>query len=250
MVARAPAPGFQREGDGGSRPPGRDHRAARARSHREGGSRRWSASESSARRCMSARSASSPPPPRAMPATAPSSSPGPSRPSARPIELISGDREAVLSGLGVLSGFDNPDGVVGDLGGGQPRTHHRVARHGRGGGERPAGWPRAARPLQEFAQARREDRQGRARQAASDRGDEGPRLLRRRRHLARPGDAPSAPGPLPAQCHARLYAAAKDVADFVKLVEKGGSDGPGTRSTRCHRRGGRCSPMARWSSTN
>ncbi|WP_248306706.1 exopolyphosphatase [Bosea sp. AAP35] len=35
-----------------------------------------------------------------------------------PIELISGDREAVLSGLGVISGFDNPDGVVGDLGGG------------------------------------------------------------------------------------------------------------------------------------
>jgi len=36
----------------------------------------------------------------------------------QPIELISGDREAILSGLGVVSGFDNPDGVVGDLGGG------------------------------------------------------------------------------------------------------------------------------------
>jgi len=36
----------------------------------------------------------------------------------QPIELISGGREAVLSGLGVISGFDNPDGVVGDLGGG------------------------------------------------------------------------------------------------------------------------------------
>ncbi|AMJ63478.1 exopolyphosphatase [Bosea sp. PAMC 26642] len=36
----------------------------------------------------------------------------------QPIELISGDREAILSGLGVISGFDNPDGVVGDLGGG------------------------------------------------------------------------------------------------------------------------------------
>ncbi|PZU92547.1 MAG: exopolyphosphatase [Chelatococcus sp.] len=35
-----------------------------------------------------------------------------------PIELISGDREAELSGLGVISGFDDPDGVVGDLGGG------------------------------------------------------------------------------------------------------------------------------------
>ncbi len=36
----------------------------------------------------------------------------------QPIELISGGREAELSGLGVISGFDNPNGVVGDLGGG------------------------------------------------------------------------------------------------------------------------------------
>jgi exopolyphosphatase / guanosine-5'-triphosphate,3'-diphosphate pyrophosphatase len=36
----------------------------------------------------------------------------------RPIELISGGREAELSGLGVISTFHNADGVVGDLGGG------------------------------------------------------------------------------------------------------------------------------------
>ncbi len=36
----------------------------------------------------------------------------------RPIELISGDREAFLSALGVISGFAAPDGIVGDLGGG------------------------------------------------------------------------------------------------------------------------------------
>ncbi|CAN7242719.1 exopolyphosphatase [Bosea sp. LjRoot90] len=36
----------------------------------------------------------------------------------QPIELISGDREAYLSALGVISGFDQPHGVVGDLGGG------------------------------------------------------------------------------------------------------------------------------------
>jgi exopolyphosphatase/guanosine-5'-triphosphate,3'-diphosphate pyrophosphatase len=35
-----------------------------------------------------------------------------------PIEVISGDREAYLSALGVTGGFDRPDGVVGDLGGG------------------------------------------------------------------------------------------------------------------------------------
>ncbi|MFN3670626.1 MAG: exopolyphosphatase [Bosea sp. (in: a-proteobacteria)] len=36
----------------------------------------------------------------------------------QPIELISGAREALLSGLGVISGFAEPHGVVGDLGGG------------------------------------------------------------------------------------------------------------------------------------
>src|SRR5215213_7089618 len=36
----------------------------------------------------------------------------------RPVELLSGAREAQLSALGVVSGFHDPDGVVGDLGGG------------------------------------------------------------------------------------------------------------------------------------
>ncbi len=36
----------------------------------------------------------------------------------QPIELISGQREAELSAYGVISGFFEPDGVVGDLGGG------------------------------------------------------------------------------------------------------------------------------------
>jgi exopolyphosphatase/guanosine-5'-triphosphate,3'-diphosphate pyrophosphatase len=36
----------------------------------------------------------------------------------RPIELISGPREAQLSALGVVSGIHRPSGVVGDLGGG------------------------------------------------------------------------------------------------------------------------------------
>ena len=35
-----------------------------------------------------------------------------------PIEILSGPREANLSALGVVSGIHNPDGIVGDLGGG------------------------------------------------------------------------------------------------------------------------------------
>ena len=34
------------------------------------------------------------------------------------IEILSGPREAKLSALGVVSGIHNPDGIVGDLGGG------------------------------------------------------------------------------------------------------------------------------------
>jgi exopolyphosphatase / guanosine-5'-triphosphate,3'-diphosphate pyrophosphatase len=36
----------------------------------------------------------------------------------RPIDLVSGQREARLSAMGVMSGFHKPDGIVGDLGGG------------------------------------------------------------------------------------------------------------------------------------
>ena len=35
-----------------------------------------------------------------------------------PIDILSGPREAKLSALGVISGIHNPDGIVGDLGGG------------------------------------------------------------------------------------------------------------------------------------
>ena len=60
----------------------------------------------------------SPPPPAATPATARTSSPGPSASAAYRIEILSGPREAKLSALGVVSGMHKPDGIVGDLGGG------------------------------------------------------------------------------------------------------------------------------------
>ena len=66
----------------------------------------------------SAASMRSPPPPAATPPTAPTSSPGPNASAARRIEILSGPREAKLSALGVVSGIHNPDGIVGDLGGG------------------------------------------------------------------------------------------------------------------------------------
>src|SRR5690242_615101 len=49
------------------------------------------------------------------------------------IEVLSGSREAELTALGVVSGVHQPDGVVGDLGGGSLElidVHGRRARHG------------------------------------------------------------------------------------------------------------------------
>jgi exopolyphosphatase/guanosine-5'-triphosphate,3'-diphosphate pyrophosphatase len=50
-----------------------------------------------------------------------------------PIELLSGRREAELSALGVVAGFNRPDGVAGDLGGGSLELNSvKGARLGRG----------------------------------------------------------------------------------------------------------------------
>jgi exopolyphosphatase / guanosine-5'-triphosphate,3'-diphosphate pyrophosphatase len=50
-----------------------------------------------------------------------------------PVVLLSGDREAELSALGIISGFINPDGIVGDLGGGSLElTEVKEERAGKG----------------------------------------------------------------------------------------------------------------------
>jgi exopolyphosphatase/guanosine-5'-triphosphate,3'-diphosphate pyrophosphatase len=57
----------------------------------------------------------------------------------RRIELISGDREAHLSALGVISGFSAPDGIVGDLGGGSLELIDVMGDHVGGGVSVPLG---------------------------------------------------------------------------------------------------------------
>ena len=50
-----------------------------------------------------------------------------------PIKILSGSREAHLTGLGVVSGMHKPDGIVGDLGGGSLElidVHGAHVRHG------------------------------------------------------------------------------------------------------------------------
>jgi exopolyphosphatase/guanosine-5'-triphosphate,3'-diphosphate pyrophosphatase len=50
-----------------------------------------------------------------------------------PIEVLAGPREATLSALGVISGVEKPDGIVGDLGGGSLELID-IAGHRRGRG--------------------------------------------------------------------------------------------------------------------
>src|ERR1700689_5588007 len=55
------------------------------------------------------------------------------------IEILSGPREAKLSALGVISGIHNPDGIVGDLGGGSLELIDVRGNRVRSGGTLPLG---------------------------------------------------------------------------------------------------------------
>ena len=83
----------------------------------------------------------------------------------KPIEVLSGKREAKLSALGVVSGLYQPDGIVGDLGGGSLEL---VDVHGQQVAPRrdaAARRPRAAGPVGNVRQEGREDRAQDARPA-------------------------------------------------------------------------------------
>ena len=122
-----------------------------------------------------------------------------------PIEILSGPREAKLSALGVISGIHNPDGIVGDLGGGslelidvrrKPRAQRRDAA---------ARQPCLAGFLAQIAEARRAHRQDRDFRRRAAQGRPRPHLLCGRRHLARAGAHPHHPERLSAQGDARLF---------------------------------------------
>ena len=76
------------------------------------------------------------------------------------IDVISGQREAELTALGVVSGFHRPDGIVGDLGGGSLEL---VDVHGsriKPGTTLPLGGLALAGPLRPLDEEGGEDRQG------------------------------------------------------------------------------------------
>ena len=120
------------------------------------------------------------------------------------IDVISGQREAELTALGVVSGFHRPDGIVGDLGGGSLEL---VDVHGA------RIKPGTTLPLGGLAL---QDRSGRSIKKAEKivkdafddlkllQGRRGPHLLRGRRHLAGAGATAHGADGLSAARHARL----------------------------------------------
>ena len=83
------------------------------------------------------------------------------------IDVISGQREAELTALGVVSGFHRPDGIVGDLGGGSLEL---VDVHGsriKPGTTLPLGGLALQDRSGTLDQEGREDRQGRVRRRSS-----------------------------------------------------------------------------------
>ena len=96
-------------------------------------------------------------------ATARNSSPTAEQICRTKIDVISGQREAELTALGVVSGFHQPDGIVGDLGGGSLELVDVRGARIKPGVDAAARRARAAGPSGPLGQEGREDRQGRAR---------------------------------------------------------------------------------------
>ena len=123
----------------------------------------------------------------------------------RPIEILSGPREAQLSALGVISGIHKPDGIVGDLGGGSLELIDVHGNRVRSGVTLPLG----SLALQDVSQkslkrAERIVKTGSCRRRAAQ-GRPRPHLLCGRRNLACAGAHPHHPERLSAAGDARLF---------------------------------------------
>ena len=183
----------------------------------------------------------SPPPPAATPPTVPISSPRPNASAACRFEILSGPREAKLSALGVVSGIHNPDGIVGDLGGGSLELIDVRGNRVSSGVTLPLG-SLALQDLSHKSLKRAE------RIVSTDLSDvaqlkagQRPHLLCGRRHLARAGAHPHRPERLSAAGDARLF----DSRPPTRWISRGGC--AGSRRPTCSpisksspTRGGRC----------
>ena len=153
-----------------------------------------------------------------------------------PIEILSGPREAKLSALGVVSGIHNPDGIVGDLGGGSLELIDVHGNRVRSGVTLPLG----SLALQDLSHKSLKRAERIVSTELSDvaqlKAGQRPHLLRGRRHLARAGAHPHHPERLSAAGDARLF----DSRPPTRSISRGACAGS-RRPT--------CSPISRSSPT-
>ena len=141
-----------------------------------------------------------------------------------PVSLLSGDREAELSALWVISGIHKPDGVVGDLGGGSLELIDVKGSHAGKGASLPLGGltlmdasgrsPRAAVKIVRESSG----------EVAHCRTARRAHFLCGRRHLAGPRQAAYEPAQLSAERDPWLCHPVADAADFAGLVERVNTD--------------------------
>ena len=163
--------------------------------------------------------------------------------------MLSGAREAELTALGVISGVHQPNGVVGDLGGGSLELvdvrRHACAARADAAARRSGAGRHFGEIAQEGGEVRQEDARRRCRCCKRL---QGPHLLCGRRHLARAGAAAHVADRISAARDARLRDSGRRGARIRP---------PGASRRRRNvveyrsgrpMRGGRCSPMRRWCS--
>ena len=178
----------------------------------------------------------SPPPPRARPTTARTSSTAPRRSSARKIRVLTGREEAYYSALGVISGFHPADGIAGDLGGGSLELVDVDGETIGDGITLPLGGLRLQDMSKSSPAAAAKIARDELARAKLLKGGAGPDLLCRRRHLAKPRPAAHERDRLPAARHAPLRARHRELA----AVPAAG----GARATSTRSRASRASPRA------
>ena len=162
------------------------------------------------------------------------------------IRVLSGREEAHYSALGVISGFHPADGIAGDLGGGSLELVDVKGEAIGDGITLPLGGLRlqdmAKNSLATAAAKIARERDG-ARQAAE--GRRGQRLLRGRRHLAKPRPAAHERDQLSARASCTTTRSASKARRLSCGRWRAATSRRSRASKACRRAAARCCPMAR-----
>ena len=142
-----------------------------------------------------------------------------------PVDVLSGGEEARIAALGVVAGFEHPDGVAGDLGGGSLELTEVDRPRGRRGRKPAARRAQACRPMSKGSlKTARELTRKALDRSAGHRAASTAHLLCDRRDLALARAAPHARQRLSAARHARIPMDPDELDDFLKVLIRGPLD--------------------------